>query len=89
MEDKATKDMEEVFTIGALEDFLNEAAAALDNVAELCEGGRQSVNAIGEAIRQVDVDAASAITRGHFMTIAEFSKEYARRLRNRFSNRKA
>lgn len=60
---------------------LAEALAALDNVSELAEDGRMSVSAIGQSIRQVDVDASSAVTRGHFMTISEFAKTVTARIR--------
>ena len=58
---------------------INEMRAALLNIAEMCETGRQSVNDIGKAIRLVDVDAAAAITRGCFMTIAEYANAIAKR----------
>jgi hypothetical protein len=58
-----------------------ELRAALKNVVELCEGGRQSVNDVCTAIRQVDQDAAAAICRGHFLTISQ----YAEAIHNRTS----
>ena len=54
--------------------FDNELFAALQVISEIAEEARLSVNDIGEAIRQIDVDAASAVTRGHCLVIIEVAK---------------
>lgn len=42
---------------------------ALTDIAGMAETGRESVNECITAIRQVDVDAAAAVTRGCFLSI--------------------
>ena len=53
---------------------INELRAALKNIMEMAETGRQSVNDVCTAIRQVDQDAAAAVCRGSFMDIGAFAE---------------
>lgn len=53
--------------------------SALQNISEMAETGRLSVNDCVTKITQSDVDAAAAVTRGWFLTI----DRYAQAMRDR------